>query len=121
MTSQIPKNQNYNAFTKVLLLRYNHNHGTHMYHCPLKRVKGQKQIESRYQRSKARSGKREKIKQRNCLDQWFSNFGGPWLLFKDSQTTVVSSLKYCSKSQVKTKKGHHFETVSNFFIFVPKD
>ena len=36
MTSQIPKNQNYNAFTKVLLLRYNFNHGTHMYHCPLK-------------------------------------------------------------------------------------
>ena len=34
--SQIPKNQNYNAFTEVLLLRYNHNHGTHMYHCPLK-------------------------------------------------------------------------------------
>ena len=25
MTSQIPKNQNYNAFGKVLLLRYNHN------------------------------------------------------------------------------------------------
>ena len=36
MTSQIPKNQNCNAFTKVLLLRYNHNHGTHMYNCPLK-------------------------------------------------------------------------------------
>ena len=34
--SQIPKNQNYNAFTKALLLRYNFNHGTHMYHCPLK-------------------------------------------------------------------------------------
>ena len=31
MTSQIPKTQNYNAFTKVLLLRYNHNHGTHTY------------------------------------------------------------------------------------------
>ena len=36
MMSQIPKNYNYNAFTKVLLLRYNHNHGTNMYHCPLK-------------------------------------------------------------------------------------
>ena len=29
--SQIPKNYNYNAFTKVLLLRYNHNHGTHIF------------------------------------------------------------------------------------------
>ena len=34
MTSQIPKNQNYNAFTKVFLLRYNDNHGTHMYTVP---------------------------------------------------------------------------------------
>ena len=34
--SQIPKSQNYNAFTKVLLLCYNHNHGTYMYHCLLK-------------------------------------------------------------------------------------
>ena len=36
--SQTPKNYNYNynAFTKVLLLHYNHNQGTHMYHCPLK-------------------------------------------------------------------------------------
>ena len=34
MTSQIPKNQNYNAFTKVLLLHYNHNHGTHTYPYP---------------------------------------------------------------------------------------
>ena len=32
----MPKNPNYNVFTKVLLLRYNHNHRTHMYHCPLK-------------------------------------------------------------------------------------
>ena len=34
--SQIPKNWNNNAFTKVLLVRYNDNHGTHMYQCPLK-------------------------------------------------------------------------------------
>ena len=36
MTSQLPKNQNYNAFTKGQLLLYNHNHGTHIYHYPLK-------------------------------------------------------------------------------------
>ena len=36
MISQLSNNYNYNAFTKVLLSRYNHNHGTHMYHCPLK-------------------------------------------------------------------------------------
>ena len=33
---QITKNYNYNAFTKAFLLHYNHNHGTHIYHCPLK-------------------------------------------------------------------------------------
>ena len=33
---QIPKNYNYNAFTKVLLLRHNDNYGTHMYHCASK-------------------------------------------------------------------------------------
>ena len=30
--SQISKNWSYNAFIKVLLLRYNHNHGTYIYH-----------------------------------------------------------------------------------------
>ena len=34
--SEIAKNLNNNAFTKMHLLRYNNNYGTHMYHCPLK-------------------------------------------------------------------------------------
>ena len=55
------------------------------------------------------------------LNQWFLNFGGLWLLFSDSQTTVAPCLKHCPKSEVKTKKkGHYFETASDFFIFFPK-
>ena len=34
--SQIPKNENYNAFTKKLLMHHNYNHGTYMCYCPLK-------------------------------------------------------------------------------------
>ena len=53
------------------------------------------------------------------LAQYFSNFGvrGP---FFHSQTSVSPCLKYHPQRKVKTKKGHHFEIVSDFFLFVQK-
>ena len=58
----------------------------------------------------------------NRIEQWFSNFGASWSFFRDSQTPVGPLLSILSqKTNEDQKKGHHWETVSDFFIFVPKD
>ena len=57
------------------------------------------------------------------LNQWFSNFGGPELLFRDSQTPVapylkkgVNTLKQSLISSFSTQPYalNHFETVAGY-------
>ena len=58
------------------------------------------------------------------LNLWFSNFSefsGPFPLFRDFETLVALCLEHYSKIQVKiNKKGDYFETVSDFLFLSSK-